>query len=507
MDNQEIRDVIQRKANDIPVPDSLKPDQIEKKIENTKQYSPFFTRRVRTIIATAASIAIICVAGFGLRPLFFGDDKYKIGSDSIVEQTTVAETPEKNNTTYEEICDAINDYNDQINSMRKKSSGYGYSGNAIPDVEADMAAEENTAGTQQESSSEDSTQSSSSAAKEDYSDTDTQVNGVMEGDIVKTDGKHIFTMKDSTTGCTITIYEAQGADVAELSQFTITQADCREMYIEGATLIMTGNLWSDDIPTQGETDFEDYYSPARKSHITLYDISDPTAPKGIRQLSQSGEYNTSRIRDGYLYTFTNYNIYASENYNEKEPEKFIPELNGAVMKSEDVRLLNKKGANSYMIMTSLKISDNGAFADSKAVLGEFDTYYMNLNHIYAVSQDHQNYDSIRSTIIKYTYDKGIFSFQGNTTIRGEINDSYYMHEYKDNFVFVYTRDTWRNSTNGLCIMDRDLNLMGEISDLGVNETIYASYFIDNMAYFVTYRNTDPVFAVDISNPKKPFLKS
>lgn len=509
MDNQEIRDMIRRKANDIPVPDSLEPDQIEKKIEDAKQFKPFLTKRIRTILATAASLAVICAAGFGLRPLFFSDSEYNSSSDSIVEQRTVAESPEKNDTTYEEICDAINDYNSTALRMFEESS-YDYSGGTIPkgimnNSEADTVAEEN-AGTQK-SSSEDSTESSYQAEEGDYSETDTQVNGVMEGDIVKTDGKHIFTIKDSTTGCTVTIYEAQSADVKELSHFTISQADCREMYIEGTTLILTGNLWDDGIPSQNDTDFEEYeeyYSPARKTHITLYDISDPAAPKGIRQHSQSGEYNTSRISDGYLYTFTNYEIYASENYNEKEPEKFVPELNGTIMKSGDIRLLDKDGADSYMVMTSLNISDNGKFADSKAVLERFDTYYMNQNHIYAVSLDYS--PTTRSTIIKYAYDKGIFSFQGSTKIRGEIKDSYYMHEYKDNFVFVYTRDS-KKITNGLCVMDKDLKLMGEISDLGVNETIYASYFIDNMAYFVTYRNTDPVFAVDISNPAKPVLKS
>ena len=501
MDNQEIRDMIRKKANDIPVPDSLEPDQIEKKIGGVKQYRSFMTKRARTIIATAASLAVICAAGFGLRPLLFGG----FTNNSIVEQTTVAENPDKNDTTYGEICDAINDYNDMMN--KSSGSGLHFFGSdsedsaAIPKNGTDKVMEEVG------SSGENSAEISSSA---DYSETDTQVDGVMEGDIVKTDGKHIFTMKDSTTGCTITIYEAQGASVKELSQFTISQADCQEMYIEGTTLIMTGNLWTIDTPSlnETETDFEeDYYTSSEKSHITLYDISDPAAPKAIRQHSQSGEYNTSRISDGYLYTFTNYNIYASENFKEDEPDKFVPKLNGTVMKSEDVRLLNKKGADSYMVMTSLKISDNGVFADSKAILGDFDTYYMNLNHIYAVSQNYQDYDSIRSTIMKYTYDKGNFSFHGSTTIRGEINDSYYMHEYKDNFVFVYTRDSWRNSTNGLCVMDKDLNLIGEISDLGVSETIYASYFIDNMAYFVTYRNTDPVFAVDISDPKKPVLKS
>ena len=82
-----------------------------------------------------------------------------------------------------------------------------------------------------------------------------------------------------------------------------------------------------------------------------------------------------------------------------------------------------------------------------------------------------------------------------------------MHEYKGNFAFVYT--DWRNeiSTNGICILDKNMNTLGKIDNLGNDETIYASYYIGSMAYFVTYRQTDPVFAVDISNPKKPVVKT
>lgn len=82
-----------------------------------------------------------------------------------------------------------------------------------------------------------------------------------------------------------------------------------------------------------------------------------------------------------------------------------------------------------------------------------------------------------------------------------------MHEYKGNFAFVYT--DWRNetSTNGICILDKNMNTLGKIENLGNDETIYASYYIGSMAYFVTYRQTDPVFAVDISNPKKPVVKA
>lgn len=511
MKNQEIRDAIRNKAENLSVPDSLQPDQIEKKLKDRKQKKISFTIPFKTAIAAAASLAVICAAGFGLRPILSGHlDSSIPGEDAtaIVEERTPAESPEKNDTTYKDICNAINKYNEiQMQKDAENDSDKFFLGFGASNTGKRNASDATTQAENEDMAKEDSVSSSGSS---DHSETDTQVQGIMEGDIVKTDGRHIFTIRENTNGYEVSLYRADGAQVEYLSQIRISQADCREMYIEGSTLIILGDLWDEDISSKESAryeDVEDVYSPVQKSHITLYDISDPAKPKAVRQLSQSGSYNTSRISGGYLYTFTNYTIAASDSYKEEKPDQFMPQINGQTMNSENVRLLDKKGANSYMVMTSLKLGDSTDFADSKAILGQFDTYYMNQDHIYAVNRNYRDYASVRSTIIKYTYDKGVFHFQGDTRIRGEINNSYYMHEYRDHFVFVYTRVTRTSTVNGLCILDENLKLTGELSDLGVNETIYASYFIDNMAYFVTYRNTDPVFAVDISNPSDPVLKS
>ena len=124
-----------------------------------------------------------------------------------------------------------------------------------------------------------------------------------------------------------------------------------------------------------------------------------------------------------------------------------------------------------------------------------------------ISPTPQPCSRITPHISKFEYKDGAFSYLTTKKVKGQINDSYYMHEYKGNFAFVYT--DWRNetSTNGICILDKNMNTLGKIDNLGNDETIYASYYIGSMAYFVTYRQTDPVFAVDISNPKKPVVKA
>ena len=69
---------------------------------------------------------------------------------------------------------------------------------------------------------------------------------------------------------------------------------------------------------------------------------------------------------------------------------------------------------------------------------------------------------------------------------------------------TYTKDNGK-LYNGLFILDENLKMTGKITDLAKNEELHSARFIDDTAYFVTYENTDPLFAVDVSNPSEPKL--
>ena len=65
------------------------------------------------------------------------------------------------------------------------------------------------------------------------------------------------------------------------------------------------------------------------------------------------------------------------------------------------------------------------------------------------------------------------------------------------------RDSSGNSTNSLLVLDENLKVIGEIEDLAPGEQIYSARFLGDTGYFVTFRNMDPLFSVDLTNPKKP----
>jgi len=77
-----------------------------------------------------------------------------------------------------------------------------------------------------------------------------------------------------------------------------------------------------------------------------------------------------------------------------------------------------------------------------------------------------------------------------------------MDEYKD-----YLRvATTLNDENDLYVLDEKLNVVGKITGFGKDERIYTVRFIGDKGYIVTFREIDPFFVIDLSDPKNPEIK-
>lgn len=62
------------------------------------------------------------------------------------------------------------------------------------------------------------------------------------------------------------------------------------------------------------------------------------------------------------------------------------------------------------------------------------------------------------------------------------------------------------SANDVYVLDKNLSIQGSVKDLGKTERIYSVRFIDDKGYVVTFRQTDPFYVLDLSNPANPELK-
>ena len=91
------------------------------------------------------------------------------------------------------------------------------------------------------------------------------------------------------------------------------------------------------------------------------------------------------------------------------------------------------------------------------------------------------------------------------TVPGHLLNQWAMDE-KDGYLRVATTTTanWRNHIgNNIYVLDGEMEIIGRLEGLEEGERIYAVRFMGEKAYIVTYRETDPLFVVDLSDPKNP----
>ncbi len=87
-------------------------------------------------------------------------------------------------------------------------------------------------------------------------------------------------------------------------------------------------------------------------------------------------------------------------------------------------------------------------------------------------------------------------------VPGRLLNQFSLDEYRG-----YLRvATTISDANDLYVLDKDLNIVGSLLNFGENERIYSVRFMGDRGYVVTFRQTDPFFVLDLSNPEKPEMK-
>lgn len=410
---------------------------------------------------------------------------------------------------------------------------------------------------QTESTTETTTETTTTEVSEDdddYSETYNQEAGVLEADIVKTDGEKIYylTNKWITGG-----YDDEGVywnymgnsynvpvlNIASVDKGTFTdstQVDVTpETYIEdGWEQDISVNdmyLYNDMIAVIGtvhsycETydEEEDYYNWEDDSQcfVSFYTKD----AELIGTYWQDGWYNDVRIApDGYMYLVSTYNTVSFDEIGTYEnTTRYIPEcgIDDSVncLPPEDILLPEKELDNSsnlsYTIIGSIDLTVSAQFtpADSKALAGYTGNLYTSADNIYTTVGWED------TDITRISVSGGSITPAASGTVEGYVKDQFSMSEYDGYFRIATTINKWTDNgnfftdmldiptdsehiqDNRVYVLDMDLNEVGCVSGFGENETIKSVNFSENMGYVVTYEQTDPLFAIDLSNPAEPFI--
>lgn len=86
----------------------------------------------------------------------------------------------------------------------------------------------------------------------------------------------------------------------------------------------------------------------------VYDVTDPANPREAGVISQSGQYHTMRVKDGYVYLVSNFlHILDSSVSNESD---YIPQIQGSLLRAEDIYMPrnDRKSAHGYFCICAFR---------------------------------------------------------------------------------------------------------------------------------------------------------
>src|SRR3989344_4840698 len=151
----------------------------------------------------------------------------------------------------------------------------------------------------------------------DYSTTNIQVEGVDEADIIKNDGKYIYTVVGNKV-VIVNAYPADNMEILSEINFSGNSEGVGEVFINDDKLIIFTISYSPIIYAQERTakTAEIAIYPPRyqesKTNVYIYDISDREKPELENKISVSGNYINSRMIENYVYLITNQYMYDEE---------------------------------------------------------------------------------------------------------------------------------------------------------------------------------------------------
>lgn len=467
-------------SENVVVPDSLKPENMKKKLEQCAWEERRRKRRRQWKFAGAAAAGIVLVAGITVyqnRTRMVKSDSAVINSadssDGVVaksvEKCPVNKGNQENQKYYAKSYKEIRKY---IEASEKEETAKGSTKEQL------LCAD----------------------ATGDYSNTNVRQEGVDEADVAKTDGRYLYVLEDD--GDYVSIVDTK-TNMKKISEIKAPKDETiEEFYLieKNKKVVMICSNSSDD-------DYEDVEDVTRSSliskqtegtQVVTYDVQDKKHPKKVGKVSQSGEYESSRISDGYLYLFSNY--WVPENWKKKYPSTYIPYVDGDLMKAKDICLPEGTKGCMYEIVSSINLKQPDKIADSKAIFSEGGDAYVSNKNIYYYEEEWTGNGKQEKTLLrKLSYKKGKLAVVAQKTFRGYLNDSFSIDEYDGYLRMVVTR----GKTNAVYVLDQKLKLTGKITNLAKDERVYSARFLGDTGYFVTYKEMDPLFSVDLSNPKNP----
>lgn len=374
-----------------------------------------------------------------------------------------------------------------------------------------------------------------SANTQDYSQTNVQVEGVDEADIVKTDGTYIYQVNRERVVIT-KAYPPENMEVVSTLNYADKGFSPQEIYVDEDHLVVIGNAsrnWNYPVYKGGGArmmpmvmSFYGYY-PRDMMKAVIYDIRDKSKIKQVRELELNGSYVSSRKVGQSLYLIANKSLcyWRGIEINEPKPS-YRDSLRGDAFTEIDypnIKYFPDFIESGYLIVAGLNLDLPDEAANVSAYLGSGQNIYASTQNIYMAVTSYPSRqpfmfsisatseaDIFRTKIFKFEMSEGAVTYLASGKVPGTVLNQFSMDEYGDCFRIATTQgDAWRTGEgalkNNVYIFDGGLKMVGKVEGIAPGEKIYSVRFMGDRGYMVTYRTVDPFFVLDLKDPCNPAI--
>ncbi len=362
--------------------------------------------------------------------------------------------------------------------------------------------------------------------------TDNQVQGVIEGDRFKRADDTIFYLQGNTDGYTLRAYSLAGAHSEsvgtvrigerENAYYSASYTERAEIYLnedgDTVTLFTPVSVWN------GKTSIV-------YTEIVGIDVSDPANMRETGRRYVSGNYVTSRSVEGDFLLISEFAVYSNPDFSDEA--QYLPQAGelGSMetLPVDDIVCPDVATAARYTIVT--RLNESAEIEDWLAFFSYTDEVYVSQNNVFVTRGYYNGEETVNGENVSYTvresrteisavsYAGGELTLLGSADIPGTIKDQYSMDERDGTLRAVTTLNRYFPKSSGdasllppygqnagvYVISLSDFTVLGSLEWFAPEDEQVMSVRFEkeeNAVWVCTaIKITDPVFKIDLSDPK------
>lgn len=362
--------------------------------------------------------------------------------------------------------------------------------------------------------------------------TDNQVQGVIEGDRFKRADDTIFYLQGNTDGYTLRAYSLAGADSESVGTVRIGEREnayYSASYTERAEIYLSED--GDTVTLFTPVSVWNAKTSIVYTEIVGIDVSDPANMRETGRRYVSGNYVTSRSVEGDFLLVSEFAVYSNPDFSDEA--QYLPrtgELGDMEnLPVEDIVCPDVATAARYTIVT--RLNESAEIEDCLAFFSYTDEVYVSQNNVFVTRGYYNGEETVNGENVSYTvresrteisavaYAGGELTLLGSADIPGTVKDQYSMDERDGTLRVVTTLYRYFPESSGdasllppygqnagvYVISLSDFTVLGSLEWFAPEDEQVMSVRFEkeeNAVWVCTaIEITDPVFKIDLSDPK------